>query len=78
MATKENSERQLENGVARSDKEQDISNSPAGTSSEDNDVPVDPNIVDWNGPDDPENPLNWSKTKKNLHVVIVSLFTLVA
>ncbi|KAM0541533.1 hypothetical protein ACHAPJ_013202 [Fusarium lateritium] len=37
-----------------------------------------PNIVDWDGPDDPEHPLNWSKAKKNLHLVIVSLFTLAA
>lgn len=39
---------------------------------------VDANIVDWDGPNDPTNPLNWSSTKKNLHVVIVSLFTLAA
>lgn len=36
------------------------------------------NVADWNGPDDPENPLNWSPFKKNLHVAIVSLFTLTA
>ncbi|RFN48894.1 hypothetical protein FIE12Z_6949 [Fusarium flagelliforme] len=39
---------------------------------------ADPNVVDWDGPDDPEHPLNWSKTQKNLHLVIVSLFTLAA
>lgn len=38
----------------------------------------DDNIVDWDGPDDPENPLRWSKTKKNVHIVIVSIFALVA
>lgn len=21
--------------------------------------PADPNVVDWDGPDDPENPMNW-------------------
>jgi hypothetical protein len=42
------------------------------------DEPADPNVVDWDGPDDPEHPLNWSKTQKNLHLVIVSLFTLAA
>ncbi|CAG8958687.1 hypothetical protein HYFRA_00011529 [Hymenoscyphus fraxineus] len=36
------------------------------------------NIVDWNGPDDPENPLNWSSTKKNVHVITISLFVLIA
>ncbi|KAI0444552.1 major facilitator superfamily domain-containing protein [Xylaria telfairii] len=38
----------------------------------------DDNIVDWDGPDDPENPLQWSKTKKNAHIVVVSIFALVA
>lgn len=38
----------------------------------------DPNIVDWEGPDDPANPLNWSGLKKNLHVAYVSLFVLYA
>ena len=42
------------------------------------DEPTDPNVVDWDGPHDPEHPLNWSKTQKNLHLVIVSLFTLAA
>ena len=37
-----------------------------------------PPVNDWDGPDDPEHPLNWSKTQKNLHLVIVSLFTLAA
>ena len=36
------------------------------------------NIVDWDGPDDPMNPLNWSAAKKHTHVAIVSLFTLSA
>ncbi|KAF2969996.1 hypothetical protein GQX73_g3493 [Xylaria multiplex] len=36
------------------------------------------NIVDWDGPDDPENPLRWSNSKKNTHIVIVSLFALIA
>lgn len=38
----------------------------------------DPNIVDWDGPDDSANPLNWSSFKSNLHVIIVSVFTLYA
>lgn len=39
---------------------------------------VDPNIVDWDGPDDPANPLNWSGPKKVLHIAYVSLFVLYA
>ncbi|GAQ03719.1 uncharacterized transporter C1529.01 [Aspergillus lentulus] len=30
----------------------------------------------WDGPNDPENPLNWSSCKRNLHIIIVSLLTL--
>jgi len=37
-----------------------------------------PNVVDWDGPGDPQHPLNWSKAQKNLHVGIVSLSTLAA
>nr|UOS85805.1 MFS transporter [Hypoxylon rubiginosum] len=32
-------------------------------------------IVDWDGPDDPENPINWSSAKTWGHVAIVSLLT---
>ncbi|KAI1116811.1 major facilitator superfamily domain-containing protein [Nemania sp. NC0429] len=34
------------------------------------------NVVDWDGPDDPENPYNWPKVKKMAHVLIVSAFSL--
>ena len=40
------------------------------------DAVADPNIVDWDGPDDPANPRNWSKKKKMLNVVLVSLSVL--
>ncbi|OTA98074.1 hypothetical protein M426DRAFT_70455 [Hypoxylon sp. CI-4A] len=42
-----------------------------------NDTP-DPNIVDWDGPSDPANPLNWSTLKKTLHVGYASTFVLLA
>jgi hypothetical protein len=37
----------------------------------------DANIVDWDGPQDPNNPRNWPKGKKWAHIVMVSLFALV-
>ncbi|KAI1141898.1 MFS general substrate transporter [Hypoxylon sp. FL0543] len=37
----------------------------------------DPNVVDWDGPDDQENPMNWSDTKKWLNVSILSIMTIV-
>ena len=38
----------------------------------------DPNIVTWDGPDDEENPVNWTSTKRWTHIVLVSAVTLVA
>ncbi|TVY58113.1 Efflux pump radE [Lachnellula cervina] len=32
----------------------------------------DTNIVDWEGPDDPENPMNWSSLKRWTHIMLVS------
>jgi hypothetical protein len=40
------------------------------------DGPSDPNIVDWDGPDDPENPLNWTKKRKVSATVSIALITL--
>lgn len=36
----------------------------------------DPNIVDWDGPDDPENPLNWTTKKKLTATISIALITL--
>jgi hypothetical protein len=36
---------------------------------------VDPNIVDWDGPDDPENPMNWSTGRKWGAIAVVSGIT---
>ncbi|KAJ4348127.1 uncharacterized protein N0V89_009499 [Didymosphaeria variabile] len=35
----------------------------------------DPNVVSWDGPDDPENPMNWSYTKKWGTVCLISAIT---
>ncbi|KAM0361530.1 hypothetical protein ACHAP4_001998 [Fusarium culmorum] len=40
-------------------------------------VENDPNIVNWDGPDDPANPQNWSMGKKTVTVIIVSSVTFV-
>lgn len=36
----------------------------------------DPDVVDWEGPEDPTNPLNWPKSKKTVVVALVSILTL--
>ena len=52
----------LERGSARSP--DDLSPSP------------DPNLVDWDGPDDPTNPRNWPFRRKAIITGTVSLITL--
>ncbi|CCX16704.1 Similar to Uncharacterized transporter C1529.01; acc. no. Q9USN4 [Pyronema omphalodes CBS 100304] len=37
----------------------------------------DPNIVWWDGPNDPENPMNWLQWRKNIAVAIVSSITFI-
>ncbi|KAK1912294.1 hypothetical protein P3342_009895 [Pyrenophora teres f. teres] len=34
---------------------------------------TDPNIVNWDGPDDPQNPRNWNKNFKLLNVLLIGL-----
>jgi hypothetical protein len=41
-------------------------------------VQKDPNIVDFDGPDDPENPMNWSMARKTSAIVIVTTMTLLS
>ena len=39
---------------------------------------ADPNIVDWDGPNDPANPRNWSPAWKRTNVILVTLSVLYA
>lgn len=41
-------------------------------------APKDPNIVDWDAPDDPANPMNWSSAKKIGAIGMVSLITMLS
>lgn len=38
----------------------------------------DPDLVGWDGLDDPENPMNWPKQRKIINVSLISLFTFLA
>ncbi|KAL8772971.1 MAG: hypothetical protein Q9209_001991 [Squamulea sp. 1 TL-2023] len=38
----------------------------------------DPNLVTWNGPDDPENPKNWSTKQRWAATIVVSSFTFIS
>jgi DHA1 family multidrug resistance protein-like MFS transporter len=37
--------------------------------------PKDPNLIDWDGPDDPENPMNWSRSKKWITTTMLGIVT---
>ena len=43
----------------------------------DNAEPPDPNILDWDGPDDPNNPVNWKSSLKWANIVTVSAITFI-
>ena len=36
------------------------------------------NVVDWDGPNDPQNPQNWPTWKRTMQVVLASAFLLAA
>ncbi|CAF9934272.1 hypothetical protein IMSHALPRED_009653 [Imshaugia aleurites] len=65
---------------SHSEKEVDLE---AGHRSEDSDnkdpettrTEVDPNVVDWDGPDDPQNPVNWSEKIKWANVAVIASIT---
>ncbi|KAF2099723.1 MFS general substrate transporter [Rhizodiscina lignyota] len=42
---------------------------------EENQEPEDPNVVFWDGPNDPANPMNWSSSKKWGSIAVVSAIT---
>lgn len=57
---------------------QSIHNRNESNVATDKSLSKDPNIVDWDGPNDPENPLNWSSAKKITAIGLVSLVTLLS
>jgi len=57
--------------------ETDVEGSSVGEKSAEA-VGKDPNVVDFGGPNDPENPMNWSSAKKTTAIVIVTTMTLLS
>ncbi|KAL8791737.1 MAG: hypothetical protein Q9195_005675 [Heterodermia aff. obscurata] len=58
------------------DEEQAVANTETKLETEDV-GDIDPNIVSWDGPDDPENPINWKESLKWANVVAVSFITFI-
>ncbi|KAF2443936.1 MFS general substrate transporter [Karstenula rhodostoma CBS 690.94] len=64
--------------AAAIDKDVEKGTTPRSTSSDEEAVDSneeDPNVVWWDGPDDPQNPMNWPNTKKWGAVCLVSAIT---
>jgi hypothetical protein len=55
----------------------DVEKDAEGQVSKVSTVEADPNDVFWDGPDDPQNPLNWTAGRKWGNVAILSLVTLI-
>lgn len=34
-------------------------------------------LINWDGPDDPENPMNWPKRKRYMQIIMIALYTLI-
>ena len=60
-----------ENNKSMSDPEKQVQSAAADTKDA-----KDPNVVDWESPEDPHNPQNWTKAKKMSHIMLVSLSVL--
>lgn len=35
-------------------------------------------VVDWDGPDDPENPMNWPESRKWVNLALMSVLTIIS
>ncbi|GAB7333003.1 hypothetical protein MBLNU13_g04698t1 [Cladosporium sp. NU13] len=68
VSLEQRSTHDVENGIPADDQAE---KEPAVTDAE-----HDPNIVDWDGDADPENPLNWTARKKWLNIGVLSALTL--
>ena len=66
----------LEKETVETDLEAGIRSSSSSKKEEDTQqAGSDPNIVDWDGPDDPANPMNWSEKLKWGNVAVISSIT---
>ena len=70
----------FEEPASTAGKEIDVEANPSATHSdvESGEKENATNVVDWDGPSDPENPLNWVAWKRILQVVLVGVFNLLA
>ena len=72
----------LENGTTNS-KDRTLEKDSTGANASDtkkdlpdDDAIADPDVVDWDGPNDPANPRNWSQVRKTVDITLISLSVL--
>lgn len=53
-------------------REDDRTRSPASTIRGNEEAPQNPLLVDWDGPDDPEKPVNWPNSRRYSIIAIIS------
>lgn len=71
------SEKNLDVDVEKHAADADVTAHAKNLEEGDGEVEIDPNVVDWDGPDDPESPYNWPKSKKWRNGAALSAFTLI-
>ncbi|KAM0277100.1 hypothetical protein ACHAO9_012642, partial [Fusarium lateritium] len=77
MATRELESLNIERGVPQSARQAFEEKTSDQSSGLDADV-VDPNIVGWDGLNDPENPMNWPTSQKCINIGLMSLLTIIS
>lgn len=65
------------NGAQDSDLEKAQGKEKGDVIDEEEDGERDPNVVTWDGPNDPQNPMNWTMKKKWMNIAVLSILTLV-
>jgi DHA1 family multidrug resistance protein-like MFS transporter len=69
-------EKDVENGDMTSDAESDNQTDDDTNPDHINPHEKDPNLIEWDGPNDPENPMNWPNGRKWLYTIILGSTTL--
>lgn len=64
-------------GAQDSDLERALEKEKGEIFSEEDEREPDPNVVTWDGPNDPMNPMNWTMKKKWTNIAVLSILTLV-
>jgi hypothetical protein len=62
-------------GNSEGETEKDLEKGDAEGEKKKEEPPKDPNLIEWSGPSDPENPMNWPASKKWIVTITLGLMT---